>query len=142
MNRKLPRFLAVPLVFPLIFSSFFCCCLTDSVHAAAANDQSPLVLAAEEHSHGNHCDSHDPAEDSPASRHECECPKLQGTLAQSPDVARPVDMAVYSFDYRTGSGQILLALVPDSHKLLTEHSPPRIFSSSTPLYIKNSVLRI
>ncbi len=141
MNRTLPRFLAVPLVFSLIFSSFFCCCLTRSVHAAA-NDQLSFVFAEEDHSRGNHCDSHDPAEHSPASRHECECPKLQGTLAKISDVVQTADTAVYFLNHPIGFGPIFSAFVPDNHKLLTAHSPPWVSSSTTPLYIKNSVLRI
>lgn len=142
MNRKFLRFLAVPLVFPLIFSSFFCCCLTHSVHAAGTNDQPPFAVAAEDHPRGSHCDSYDPVERSSTSRHECECPKLQGTLAKSLDVASAADAALYSFDRQIGSSPIFPAIVLDSRKLLTEHSPPRFSSSATPLYIKNSVLRI
>ena len=139
MNRKLPRFLAVPLVFPLIFSLFFCCCLTQTVHAEYADRQ--INQAQHAYARSNHCDSHDSAEHHSAPQHNCECPKLLSILSGNFDIFQTADIVLYSFNRQIVLGEIFLSFVPDSHKLLTEHSQP--FSSSvTPLYIKNPSLRI
>lgn len=139
MNRRLSQFLALLLIFPLIFLSLFCCCVLQTVHGQGVNYQVHQVV--KDHSSSNHCDSREPQGQHPAPYHQCECPQLQGALAQSFDIFQAADVVFYSFNHQIILGEILLSFAPDSHKLLTEHSPP-FSSAATPPYIKNSVLRI
>lgn len=133
------RLFVLPLIFSLVFSSVFCCCLSQSAHAEDSDQHGGNVIST---SKSSHCESHNPQDDHSGADHKCECPELQGALANNLDILKAAEVVLYSFNHQIILDKIFLAFVPDSHNLLTGASPPQLSSSSIPLYIKNPTLRI
>ncbi len=130
MFRIFKTVLISPVVFSLIFAPVICCCLSKSAHAAQTS-QSP------------HCKLHHSQKNHSSQEHQCECPKLQGTLAkQNFDIIKSADIILSFLNEKTILAQDFLSVIPNNHHLLAEHSPPELPLNSIPLYIKNSVLRI
>lgn len=128
-----------PLIFSLVFFPILCCCFSQSAHTEDSDHHMEYAAQTSGSSHG---ESHNPQDNHSGKNHNCECPKLQGTLAKNFDVLKSADIVSYFFNRQIVSGKIFLAFVPDGRHSLIGSSPPQFFSSITPLYIKNSILRI
>ncbi len=139
MLRITKKLLVFPLIFSLIFSFILCYCLPQSAQAEDSDHHMEYSAQASESSHG---ESHNPQDNHSGKNHNCECPKLQGTLAKNFDVLKTADVVLYSFNHQIILDKIFLAFVPDSRHSLIGSSPPQFSSSRTPLYIKNPTLRI
>ncbi len=131
------RLLVFILISSLVFSSFFCCCLSESAHAKDSNQHVAVT------SKSSHCDTHNSEKNHSDGEHKCECPKFQGDLAKSFDSLKAADVISYTLNYQIVLDKIFISFAPDSHNLLAGASPPlQLYSSSVPLYIKNPTLRI
>jgi hypothetical protein len=138
MLRIAKKLLVFPLIFSLIFSFILCYCLPQSAQAQDFDQHIEYVVQTPQSSH---CES-DSQDDHSGKNHNCECPKLQGTLAENFDVLKTTGVVLYFFNHQIILDKIFSAFVPDSYNLLVGPSPPQFSSSSIPLYIKNPTLRI
>lgn len=144
MSKFMKIFFVFPVILFLSFSSIVCCCFLTPAEAENSHRQS--ATNTPEHPQGSHCDSHDQQGDSPSanssSQHQCECPEIQTILAKNSDLFSLTNTTLYFLNHWSFVNKSNLTLIPDTHKLLTEHSPPYFSSLTIPLYIKNSNLRI
>src|SRR5437867_4322280 len=140
MKQGYLKFLLIPLIFSLIFSFVICYCSSENTEAVISHQQ--FSKSAATSSHDNHFDSDNPQDHHSSPNHQCECPKLQGTLVKNFDIFKAADIVLYSFNHQIMLNKIFLAFVPDSHNSLIGSSPPQFSSSAIPLYIKNPALRI
>ncbi len=144
MQKSIKGFLAFPLILSFLFASVICCCQLS--HAEAGISHQEATKNTPIFSRNSHCDPGDSQDhhsaDHQSEGHTCECPKLQGTLAKNFDIVKAADIVLYSFNHQISLDKIFLAFVPDSHNLLAGSSPPKLSSTSIPLYIKNPTLRI
>ncbi len=139
MRMFIKRFFAFPLILFLIFSFLSCCCL--SGHAEAGISHQQVTEKTQRPSSNSHCDSHDPQDNHSGAKHQCECPKLQGTLANNFDALKTANVLLYSLSHQLVIDKISFVLITGKHNSSAGSSPP--FSvSSVPLYIKNPSLRI
>ena len=128
---------ALPLILSLIFSSVICCCL--SAHADDLDQHPRHVVATAEN---GHCESHNPQDSHSDKKHKCECPKLQGTLAQNNDILKPPDVYFSFLNHHVLALKSSVSIILDTHLMRYDPSPPQLSSKSQPLYLKYSVLRI
>jgi hypothetical protein len=135
MSRVAKIILVLPLISSLLFSSILCCCLLQSVEAANLDQHAQHAV------HSSDCESHSTQNSRSGEERQCECPKLQSTLAKNIDIFKSADI-VLSFLNQIVLTKAFLRIVPHNNLLIIEHSPPSANSNSPPIYIINSVLRI
>lgn len=127
--RKISTF---PLIGLFLWASVVCCCLSQQAHAEDVKTSAQ----------SSHCESHDPKADHSGENHECECPKLQGTLAKNFDVLKSADIVFSFIHHNAPAVNSFFSATPDLQLVYYEHSPPHFDLSSLLLYLKYCVLRI
>ncbi len=140
MRIFLKRFFAFPAILFLIFSFISCCCLSGQAEAGIPHPQVTEKTQGPS-PNSSHCDSRDAQDDHSGAKHQCECPKLQGTLAENFDALKTANVFLSSFSHQIILDKSSLTFVTGKHHFLAGSSPP-FPVSSVPLYIKNPSLRI
>jgi len=139
MFQLIKKSLIVFLIPSFAFASVLCCCLE------AASPEAETTQQISKHgpgkSHNTHCESHDTQADHTGEQHNCECPKLQGTLAKNFDILKSADIVHFFINHKILAVNSFFNSIPDLKLVFYDHSPPSN-SDSLPLYLKYSVLRI
>lgn len=138
MRNKIKIF-SFPLAGFFLFASTLCCCLPSTSHADEAKISGHTSHRAEEHCHTP------TSQETDDSHHaDCDCgherllavssqfsPELQNLVISQWHILKDIPVFLSSIYY------------PQTNTAVYQtHSPPSLLAQSTPLFIKNSILRI
>jgi len=138
MKAKLKIFI-FPLAIFFLIASTLCCCLPLSSHAEASDTSN-----YSSHQSEKRCHTSDSKETQQSNHADCSCGHEQ-LLAVNSSLNLDLGAGVLSQWSKFQDVQIFLSTAYNPQTNLSQrqiHSPPFLISRTTPLFIKNSILRI
>ncbi len=134
MKKYLKKSRVIALTFFLVFATILCCCLNLTPFTQASSIEAT-------HS-DNHCHSNKSENTNNSETEDCECHYSNAVLANLNFDFFRSDVILTNAFKETFVLHASLGSIQNDSILHFEHSPPRLYRRSVPLYLENSILRI